>query len=537
MHAYLSVDDLACDADQRAVRFALEQAPTEITEALNAFGFYEPRVATELDTGGECWQAAIRIEPGNPVLLRNVSIDISGAAATSDPMQNLIGRSGIAPGVPLNHGDFENLKRGLLDLARNRGYAQARLVESRIDIYPDELAADVTLRFESGPRYSIGEVTVSQDVLEPEFVNEFHELASGQPFDNRLLTNAFLDLTNSGYFSTVDVRALPADSATLTIPVHIQLTPAPRRIIGYGVGFATDTGPRLRFERSIRRFNRQGHQLTIDARVSPVISELTSTYRLPLNNPRFNWLNFTLGARREETDTSLARSVEAGARRVVDRPGGWSRSQFLSLIIEDFEVGVQSGRPHLLIPGIDWTRLRGDDALRPDAGSKLSFELRAADDSILSDSSFLQGISSVKWIRTIGQRNRILLRGHAGYLQEDDFNELPPSIRFFAGGDQSVRGFDYESLGPVDENGDVIGGTRLIELSAEFEHEIKPRWSLAVFADGGNAFNRTDLEMRTGAGFGARWRSPLGPIRIDVAWPVNDVLHGPRLHVSLGPDL
>jgi translocation and assembly module TamA len=131
----------------------------------------------------------------------------------------------------------------------------------------------------------------------------------------------------------------------------------------------------------------------------------------------------------------------------------------------------------------------------------------------------------------------VLLRGKAGYTAEDSFEKLPPSIRFFAGGDQSIRGFDFESLGPVDLTGAVIGGSRLVELSAEYEHEIKPHWSLAVFADSGNAFNDLDLPMRTGAGFGARWRSPLGPVRIDIAWPVNDVEKGPRLHVNLGPDL
>jgi translocation and assembly module TamA len=143
----------------------------------------------------------------------------------------------------------------------------------------------------------------------------------------------------------------------------------------------------------------------------------------------------------------------------------------------------------------------------------------------------------MKWIRTVTGRGRVLLRGTAGYTVDDVFAELPPSIRFFAGGDYSVRGFDFKTLGPVDGNGEVVGGSRLIELSAEYEHDVKPRWSIAVFADGGNAFDEHGLDMRTGAGIGTRWRSPVGPVRIDIAWPVNDPLHGPRLHVSLGPDL
>jgi translocation and assembly module TamA len=110
-------------------------------------------------------------------------------------------------------------------------------------------------------------------------------------------------------------------------------------------------------------------------------------------------------------------------------------------------------------------------------------------------------------------------------------------VRFFAGGDSSVRGFDFESLGPVDAEGAVIGGSRLAVASIELERSIKPRWSLAVFVDSGNAFDQSGFDAHTGAGLGARWRSPLGPVRIDVAWPVNDPAHGARLHVSLGPDL
>jgi translocation and assembly module TamA len=167
----------------------------------------------------------------------------------------------------------------------------------------------------------------------------------------------------------------------------------------------------------------------------------------------------------------------------------------------------------------------------------VNFELRAADEAILSDTGFLQATADLKWIRSVLPRGRVLLRSRAGVTEEDHFNLLPPSVRFFAGGDDSVRGFDFESLGPADANGAVIGGPYLFEASVEYEHEIKPRWSLAFFTDGGNAFDDAGLEMRTGAGIGARWRSPLGPVRIDVAWPVNDVEHGPRLHVSLGPDL
>jgi len=534
---YLEIDDLDCNSDEILVRRALADAVGQVAQALNAYGYYAPTVTTTLGDGVECWLAEVAIVPGEPVLLREVDIRIEAPADNPQLFQPVASGHMLVPGAQLSHAEYDGVKRQLLDIAMGRGYAEAVFTESRIDVYPDERVADLRLHFEPGPRYALGEVTVNQSGLTPDFVDSFHELESGVPFDNRLLTATFIDLNNSGYFASVDVRALEADPVTRTIPVRIDLTPSPRRVVSYGFGYSTDTGPRFRFARTIRRFNENGHQLMIDAMLSPVVSEFTSIYRMPVGDPRFDWLNFNLGVKREETDTSLARSIEAGVRRVIARPNDWARTQSLSYIVEDFEVASQTGRPHLLIPGVGWTRIRGDDAIRPNAGSRLSFELRAADEEFLSDTSFVQATAGVKWVRTVIPRGRVLLRGSAGYTVDDVFEELPPSIRFFAGGDNSVRGFDFETLGPVDANGEVVGGNRLIELSAEYEHDIKPKWSLAVFADGGNAFDESGLDMRTGAGIGARWRSPVGPVRIDVAWPVNDPAHGPRLHISLGPDL
>ena len=535
--AYLEVDDLDCDTEAFLVERALADAVGQAAEALNAYGYYAPAITTRFDDGAECWLAEVAIVPGEPVRLREVDIQVEAPADNPQLFQPVTSGHMLVPGAALSYAEYDGVKRQLLDIANGRGYAEAVFTESRIDVYPEEGVADLRLHFTPGPRYALGEVTVNQSGLTPDFVASFHELESGTPFDNRLLTTTFIDLNNSGYFASVDVRALEADPATRTIPVSINLTPSPRRVVSYGFGYSTDTGPRFRFARTIRRFNENGHQLMLDAMLSPVVSEFSTIYRMPVGDPRFDWLNFNLGVKREETDTSLARSIEAGARRVVTRPNDWARTQSVSYIVEDFEVASQTGRPHLLIPGISWTRIRGDDAIRPSRGSRLAFELRGADEELLSDTSFVQVTANMKWVRTVTRRGRVLLRGGVGYTVDDVFADLPPSIRFFAGGDNSVRGFDFESLGPLDENGEVIGGNRLIELSAEYEHDIKPKWSLAVFADGGNAFDESGLDMRTGAGIGTRWRSPVGPVRIDIAWPVNDPGHGPRLHISLGPDL
>jgi translocation and assembly module TamA len=189
------------------------------------------------------------------------------------------------------------------------------------------------------------------------------------------------------------------------------------------------------------------------------------------------------------------------------------------------------------MPGIGWRRTRADNEIRPQRGSRLSFEVRAAADQLGSDTSFLQAIAGGKWVWSLPSAARILVRAELGLTEERAFADLPPSVRFFAGGDNSVRGYDFEALGPTDADGKVVGGSSLVVGSIEYERPLVGRWALALFVDSGNAFADANFEPRTGAGLGVRWQSPLGPIRVDVAHPFDDPTTRWRLHVTLGPDL
>ena len=137
----------------------------------------------------------------------------------------------------------------------------------------------------------------------------------------------------------------------------------------------------------------------------------------------------------------------------------------------------------------------------------------------------------------LGSRGRVILRGEAGVTIASEVTVLPASIRFFAGGDQSVRGYDYKELGPVDENGEVIGGRYLLVGSIEYDHRITDDWSVAAFLDAGNAFDDFDEPLEQGAGFGVRWRSPVGPVRLDIANAISKPGNHWRVHFTIGPDL
>ena len=204
---------------------------------------------------------------------------------------------------------------------------------------------------------------------------------------------------------------------------------------------------------------------------------------------------------------------------------------------EDFEVGEQTDTSRLIIPGITWERTIGRDLRRTPEGHRISVDLRGAHDALGSDTTFLQGTVSTKWIWSPGLGTRFLARADIGATAKQSLAQLPASVRFFAGGDTSVRGYDFETIGPVDDNGDVTGGSHLVALSLEADWKIAGNWAVAAFVDSGSAFNESDPDFKTGVGLGVRWYSPLGPIRIDFAHPLDDADKDFRLHVTLGPDL
>jgi translocation and assembly module TamA len=535
--AYLDLDEEPCDAPRLRVEQLYGRAPARIRDALQAFGYYEPSVMPELTFADACWHARFTIAVGEPVRIRTLQLGLTGAAETDSPFVTALAQAGLEVGDPLDHGAYEQIKRRLSDLGRERGYADARFVTSRIDVYPDEHAADVTLQFDSGVRYSFGRTELTQDVLTEDLASSYVTFREGEPYDARKLVDVYAALADSGYFRTIDVRPLPADPATRTIPIGVTLTSAPRTQTSYGIGYSTDTRLRLRFGRNNRRFNDRGHQFGVNVQLSPVISEVRANYRLPINSSRSEWLNLDAGVEVEDTESAESDIFEIGARRVRERTSEWTRTQMLALRVEDFQVADQESRARLLMPGVGWTRLRADNAIRPTIGSKLVFEVRGAHDAILSDTTFVQTTAVAKWIWSTKRGQRILVRGQAGATAEREFEELPASVRFFAGGDNSVRGYAFEELGPVDAEGKVIGGSSLATGSFEFEQPLRARWSLAFFVDSGNAFERSKMDAKTSVGLGGRWQSPLGPIRLDLALPLEEDHDSWRVHITLGPDL
>jgi translocation and assembly module TamA len=267
-----------------------------------------------------------------------------------------------------------------------------------------------------------------------------------------------------------------------------------------------------------------------------VRSQLDGNYLIPLADASRQSLNFAGGYSVEDNESFQSKRTKLEASIRNQNRAGWLQTLFVDTQHDDYIVAAEQDTSVLSTLGASLSRTKADNLINPTNGWKLFTQLRGASADLLSDATFVQWYGSAKHVRGFG-RARLLSRLEVGATWIDARNELPASLRYFAGGDQSIRGFAYRELGPVNAADEVVGGKQLLVGSLEVDFQVRENWRVAVFADTGNAFNdRADLEWRHSAGLGLRWLSPIGPVRVDIAHPV-DGTDAFRLHVTMGPDL
>ncbi len=533
----LSVEQHKNDADLTPARIRRlhGQAEKEIKQALEPFGYYQVQVNDQLQQTEKGWLARYVIKPGPQVRIGKLDLAIEGDAHDDPAFKKLLQDFPIRKGAPLLHQQYEKAKTALLTLAAERGYFDANLSKHNVEVDMQAYTARVELELASGSRYHFGPVKFEPTVVDEKLLRRFVSFQEGEPYLSQKLLELQSALIDSDYFERVEVSPQPGESSGLAVPVHVTLKARPRSRYSFGVGYGTDTGPRgsVGFDR--RYVNRKGHRFKSQLQISQIRSQVGARYEVPVGDPRTDQVFFRTQYTDEDTKTSTSKSFELGTG-LEQQLGLWRQVFSLTYLDSDFTVGTQQGHTSLLMPGASWTRLKTNDPLYTRNGSRVGLDLRGAYEGVLSDTSFVQARVHGKWIRSIGD-DRIIARAEAGTTWVQDFDLLPPSVRFFAGGDQSVRGFAYQALGPKDSAGNVIGGRHLLVGSIEYEHRIKEKWAAAVFYDAGNAINHFGDELEHSVGVGVHWRSPVGWVRVDLAKPLSEPGAGIRLHLTIGPDL
>lgn len=569
----------------------------EVRSALEPFGYFQPTVRPRVtQTGRGNWRVVLDIDPGPPVILRKVNVRLTGAGATDPLFTRITSHLPFRPGERLNEPAYEQVKSELLHTGATYGYLDARLTKHELLVDPKKHWAAIELTLATGVRYRFGATAIEQNAVKPELVRRYLRYRQGQLFDLTQVLRTQFALDDSGYFSNPDVLPGTPDAARHTVPVRIRASASRRNVYSLAGGYETDTGPRAILSWQDRRLNAAGHRMSVDLQVARLVKySLQSRYVIPMWDPATE--NLTLAASVEQRQLAAvdARTMIVGPS-LTRVTGRWQLVWFVNAVhatasasgtICEESISAMSPRPpcsktqypqptgvigglgtnNMLVPGVDIALMPQGYFGEPVFQHELFVELRGSHGSLGSGSNFLQIHVELERVFSLAPRWHLLVRDEFGATAASNFDRMPPVMRFFAGGEGSVRGFAYDALSPAQifsavekkqpcQNGTTInpggqteyrcpfsaqaGGKDLITGSVEIERNLPRNLGIAAFFDYGNAFNsfHTPRLLQYGVGLGFRVRLPVMTLGIDVAQPLSLPGHQlPRVYINFSPKL
>ncbi|MGB8327085.1 MAG: BamA/TamA family outer membrane protein, partial [Steroidobacteraceae bacterium] len=538
------------------------RAEREVKAALRPYGFYDPVIRTQLaEVGnGRDWRVLIDIDPGQPVVMTDVRVLVTGPGGDDPVFQRVLANIKLRRGDRLNHRSYDETKGNLQRTAATYGYLDARLVESELRVDPPQHTAAARLELVTGVRYRFGPTTIEQAVIGETLVRRYLRYREGGLYDATELLRTQFALDDSQYFSTVEVLPGERDTQTHIVPVHIRGDAARRNRYQFGLGYGTDTRGRGTVAWDDRRINSAGHRSHVELRAASQQATLDARYLIPFGDPALEKLTLELSAERSRETADLTFNQLAFQPSITQVLGRWQRVFFTIFTNTRTDTVAGSSTDTLLIPGVSYSAVpRGflGEALFSRA---FYAELRGSNHVLGSNSDFLQLRLQGERVFELSTDWHLLVRSELGSTAVSNFGALPGSQRFFAGGDRSVRGYGFNDLSPVTEDPTTHlpvkeGGRNLLTGAVEIERDLPRNFGVALFVDAGNAFN-TIRNFKYSVGVGLRFRLSVVTVGIDVAQPLvgvdclntvaatdprcrNGVLDrgGPRLHLNFSPKL
>ena len=517
--------------------YLLRLAPRELREGLEPFGYYDAEVKTDLQREGDSVRLRFTVTPGEPVRVRKLDVTMNGEAGSDPAVAANIEAFLPAKGQAFHHGLYEDSKAGITRTLLQRGFFDVEPGRHRVEVTRAEHVADIALDWNSGRRYRFGPARFEGQQLEVSLLEILVPWQDGQVYDQDQLLALQKTLADLDYFAGVDIQPLPGEASDGRVPIQVSLVPAKRNIYSLGLRLGSDSGAGVSASLERRWLNARGHKLLAVANLAQRKSDITAQYRIPAFSGSEGWYALRTTVTKEQFDDITTQTFEVALSR-TGHWHGWDVVAGLDAKRERYDSLLGTGERDfstLVYPSLRGEWKQADDDNTPLHARGVVFEARAGLQALGSDINFLQLRAEGRYIRAVGERNRLLLRGELGSTFSNRFDQFPPSLRFYAGGDHSIRGFGYKEIGQ--RLGDVVvGGRHLAVASAEFERMFTPTWGAAVFVDAGDAWDE-DFKAEIGVGIGLRWRSPVGPVRVDLGHGLDNADQTIRLHVSLGPDL
>lgn len=545
-----------------------------VNAALQSMGFYHGVVTESLTKNDKGpWKLTLSIDAGTPTVVQWVDINFAGEMLEDDAFEQWLSTIKLKPGDILNHGVYENIKSQLATLAIARGYFDGGYIQSEIKINRDLNTAQLTLHYDSGDRYHLGSVDFTGHTLDNEILEKLVPFELDAPYSTRRIGNLNSQLNDVGYFSNIKVMPQLDKTEDHIIPILVELEPKPDHSIELGlgadIGASSDKSidPRVKITWRTPQINHYGHSQETSLEWSRERPKFLTSYSIPLSHPLNDLLKFRVGLLQDKYGVTQEYSPEdrdffnTGQLESTKKLFNVLRQQKLKnqwiwnySIEATREIYTQFGvdyNPRFFLFGTNISNTyRGDNSLDPKSGFRQIYSVEYADPNLGSTIRLTRLQAKFKWIDTFFDNHRLVARLDLGVniAEDSELNYIPPSLRYFAGGDQSIRGYGYQELGPYSEQTDenkvttreVIGGSYLTVGSIEYQYYVTPTWRVASFIDAGNAFDANQVEPIYSVGGGIHWISPIGPIKLDVGVGLKEtetVERSWRIHLTMGTEL
>ncbi len=560
VRAALSLEDaIGKRVSDARLDYLLRVAADETREALEPFGYYSPQIDISETSAGAALaddasvSVTIAVRAGEPVRVRSATVAIEGGGDDDRYLKEELDAFSPKVGDVFEHAKYEQSKAFITRRLAERGYFDADFAARQVEVTRAAQAADIDLRWNSGDRYEMGDITFEQTpkpAIRDALLREFIYWEEGDYYHQGRLDRLRKSLGGLDYFSRIDIEPQPENAVDGRVPVIVRLTPAKRSIYSAGVSYGTDSGAGVSLGLERRYLNSRGHKALAQLDYAQNRKTLTLQHRIPAFAWRDGWYTTSVQAADEQTDYIDSRRYEA----VFSRSGQYNRDFNLVASVHalrerwayDYDTRL---RPVTLYrqstyfyPSIVAEYIKADERIQPRNGLGATATVRGGLEGAGSDANFLQLHVRGSWFKGLGARSRLIVRGEVGATFTDALVEIPPSLRFYAGGDRSVRGYEWREIGPriaavPDRDDFALGAKNVITANIEYEQYLNDTWGVAAFVDAGNAFDGQLDRLRKGVGLGLRWKSPVGPLRVDIARGLDDPDSSLTLHINLGADL
>lgn len=502
-----------------------------VQDALNPYGYYHPQIAIELDDSDNL---TLSVDSGPVMYIAESVVKVTGEATEDEEFIKILTQSQLDSGSPLSHQEYDQTKRAIFSLAKRKGYFDGRFVESMIEVIPSENIANIHLHFSSGPRYKFGAISIPGDGVEPARIEKIPTFKQGDDFDTIKLGELQSDLFETQWFRSVVVHGdFNHLDDNLKVPIEIIAEPSSRNIVQVGGGYSTDLGLRASLNWSKPWYNRRGHSFETQAYLSEQEQSLQLGYKIPTEKVTTDYFGIQFESKRIDHRDTSSFSNDLKFQRYWQLDSDWQSTIYVKYLHEQYRQASEEDQSQLLLPGISFSQVdRKNDQL--ELNHRHIYSVEYSDPSLFSDSRLLrlEGNSVLSW--DISESQKLHFRSNVGVNIAKSLSDVPSSLRYFAGGDGSIRGYGYESISPKDDNGELTGARYMLTAGLEYQHQVYRSIWMGAFLDVGDAFD-DEADWKRGTGLSLIWNSQLVPVKLDFAYGL-DAPQGDefRIHFSLG---